>query len=398
MPSIRPAFLVFAALLATALPAAHRARADAVIDANAGAADVASTNRITPFAVRTMAIVQVSVFDAVASITGAATPIVETPRASAGASVDAAVAAATHVALLELVPAERERIEAAYVAALARVPDGAARAAGIEAGERAARAVLAARADDGATAVRPYRPRTTPGVYVPTTAPAVPQWGRRRPWLMRAGDQFRPGPPPALDSETWKHDLAESMALGRRNSPTRTSEQTAMAKFWETTSPSVYWPLVREVAQAKGDDPTAHARLLAVAGMAMDDAVIAVFDAKYAYEFWRPVTAIRSSADSTWEPLIETPMHPEYPCAHCIVSATVGTVLEDVLGATPPPVLRSSSPTAIGSDRTWTSLDAFVDEVSEARICAGVHYRHSTEVAREMGRKIAGLAKSRFPR
>jgi hypothetical protein len=131
--------------------------------------------------------------------------------------------------------------------------------------------------------------------------------------------------------------------------------------------------------------------------MAMDDALIAVFDAKYAFEFWRPVTAIRNASegvrDPGWEPLVETPMHPEYPCAHCIVSSAVGAVLEASIGDRPSPLLRSTSPSAGGAERTWTSPAEFVREVSEARICAGVHYRNSTEVGQAMGRRIGELAK-----
>jgi hypothetical protein len=131
--------------------------------------------------------------------------------------------------------------------------------------------------------------------------------------------------------------------------------------------------------------------------MAMDDALIAVFDAKYAYEFWRPVTAARTAGDlPEWEPLIETPMHPEYPCAHCIVSSAVGTVLEAAIGDGSSPALRSKSPTAGGGERSWTNPDEFVREVSEARILAGVHYRNSTEVGQEMGRRIGKLATQAF--
>ncbi len=132
----------------------------------------------------------------------------------------------------------------------------------------------------------------------------------------------------------------------RSNSTVRTVEQTSIARFWETTSPAVYWPVVRSVAATPGRNVTDNARLLAVAAMAMDDALIAVFDAKYAYNLWRPITAIRNGdldgndateRDPGWMPLIDTPLHPEYPCAHCIVSAALGAVLEAELGDAPMP-------------------------------------------------------------
>jgi hypothetical protein len=152
---------------------------------------------------------------------------------------------------------------------------------------------------------------------------------------------------------------------------------------------------------------TENAHLLAVAGMAMDDAAIAVFDAKYAYNFWRPITAIRNgdldgndatARDPGWAPFIETPMHPEYPCAHCIVSGSLGAVLEAEIGGGTMPKLSSMSPTAPGAVRTWTSVSDFVQEVAVARIYDGVHYRNSTEVGTEMGKKIGGLAAAKFLR
>jgi hypothetical protein len=224
---------------------------------------------------------------------------------------------------------------------------------------------------------------------------------------MASGDQFRPAAPPSLTSATWTRDYNEIKALGAKNSTQRTPEQTAIARFWEATAPAVYWPVVRSVATAPGRDVTDNARLLAVAGMAMDDALIAVFDAKYAYNFWRPVTAIRNGdldgndateRDPGWTPFIDTPMHPEYPCAHCIVSASLGAVLEAEIGAGPVPRLSSASATAAGAVRTWTSVGDFVQEVALARIYDGVHYRNSTEVGTAMGKRIGELAARSLPR
>ena len=176
---------------------------------------------------------------------------------------------------------------------------------------------------------------------------------------MTRGDQFRPGPPPGLTSDTWKRDLDEIKALGGINSSKRTPEQTAIARFWEATAPAVYWPVARSVATAPGRDVTDNARLLALAAMAMDDALIAVFDAKYTFNFWRPVTAIRNGEGDTrdpgWTPFIATPMHPEYPCAHCIVSASLGAVLRAEIGTGLAPKLSSSSSTAAGAVRTWAT-------------------------------------------
>src|SRR5215468_6448127 len=369
-------------IVAVLLISVSFAYADVVTDVNARAAEVASKSPATPPAVRTMAIVQVSVFDAVSAITGRYPAVRAKLTAPRDASVDAAVAAATRTALSKLMPVQQAAIDADYQALIRMVPDGRAKTDGIAVGEQAATAVVAACAEDGYNAPNTYRPHTAPGVYVPTMFPAVPHWGKRKPWLMTSGDQFRPGPPPALTSETWKRDFSEIKAVGGKTSTQRTPEQTAIAQFWEATLPNVYWPVARSVASASGRDVSDNARLLALAAMAMDDALIAVFDAKYAYNFWRPVTAIRYAEgdirDPGWLPFIDTPMHPEYPCAHCIVSGSLGAVLQAEIGGGPVPKLSSASSTAGGAVRTWSSVDDFVQEVAVARIYDGVHYRNST--------------------
>jgi len=388
------------------LTGALGARADVVTDANAKATEIASRHPGTPPAVRIMAFVQVSVFEAVNAITGRYPPLRTKINAPAGASAEAAVAAATRTVLSKLMPTQQAAIDADYLATLKPVPDGPAKSNGIAVGEQAAAACLA-RADDATSLPDTYRPHTTSGVYVPTLLPAVPNWGRRKPWVMASGEQFRPGPPPRLTSETWARDYNEIKALGARNSTQRTPEQTAIARFWEATAPAVYWPVARSVAAAPGRDVTENARLLAVAAMAMDDGLTAVFDAKYAYNLWRPITAIRNGdldgndateRDPGWTPFIDTPMHPEYPCAHCIVSASLGAVLQAELGSGPTPKLSSASSTAGGAVRTWTSVADFVQEVALARIYDGVHYRNSTEVGTAMGKKIGELAVKSFPK
>ena len=395
---------LLAVVILAGTPGAH---ADVVTDANAKAADVVSRIPAPPITVRMMAIVQVSVFESVNAITGRYPAYRAKMTAAPGASVEAAVASATRTALLKLLPAQQAAIDADYQALLGRVPDGPAKVAGIAVGEQAANAIVALCADDGMVAPDVYRPHAAAGVYVPTVGPAVPHWGKRRPWAMTRGDQFRPGPPPSLTSDTWVRDYNEIKAIGSRNSTQRTPEQTAIAKFWEATAPAVYWPIARSVAAVPGREVTDNARLLAVAAMAMDDALIAVFDGKYTYNLWRPVTAIRNGdldgnnatdRDPGWTPFIETPMHPEYPCAHCIVAGALGAVLEAEIGSGPTPTLSSASSTAGGAVRTWASVGDFTKEVAQARIYDGVHYRFSTEVGSAMGKKIGELAVKSVPR
>lgn len=403
---VRPALLLLAAIASIA--ASPAARADEVTDWNTKAGEIISmTTTRPPIANRALAIVQTAVYAAVNAITRRypdSGPGLEAPR---DASVAAAIAAANHAALLGLAPAQRAAIDAAYQEALAKVADGPAKTAGIAVGENAAHAVLAAREHDGADAVEAYRPYTVAGVYVPTVIPANPQWPQRTPWLMASAAQFRPGPPPALDSATWARDFNEIKAIGGKNSTQRNAMQTATAKFWEATLPPIYYGVVRSVAAQPGREVTRNARLLAAIAQAMDDALIAVFDAKYHYNFWRPITAIRNAdidgndatgRDPSWTSFIDTPMHPEYPCAHCIVSSAVGTVLKADIGDGPTPMLTTTSPTANGAARSWSTVDAFVDEVSEARICDGVHYRNSTEVGKAMGRQVGELAARKYLR
>lgn len=382
------------------------ASADAITDCNIEAGKIIMAADLKPPpANRVLAVVHTATYEAVNAITHRYPDDGLMLGATSDASIDAAVAAASHAALSKLLPAQQAAIDASYQATLAKIADGKAKSDGIGVGERAAQAVLAARENDGVAGTETYRPQTSAGTYVPTTLPAALHWPGRKPWLMTSAAEFRPGPPPALNSETWTRDYSEIKAMGAKNSAQRSAEQTAVAKFWEATLPPIYYGVVRSVADMPGRDVTRNARLYAVVAQATDDALIAVFDAKYHYAFWRPITAIRNGdndgnsateRDASWAPFIDTPMHPEYPCAHCIVASTIGTVLKAELGDTPAPTLTTTSYTAGNVVRSWSSIDAFIDEVSNARIWDGVHYRHSTEVGKAMGKQVGELAAKRY--
>ena len=204
-----------------------------------------------------------------------------------------------------------------------------------------------------------------------------------------------------MDSEVWARDYKEIKALGARNNSQRTPEQTEIARFWEATNPIIHVPLVNGVAETPGRDPVSNARLIAVVSMAAADALGAIFDAKYTYNFWRPVTAIRNGdidgndateGDASWLPFVDTPMHPEYPCAHCVVSGTVATLLKAALAGSPSSKLTTTSPATPGKPRSWANPDELMEEVALARIYDGVHYRTSTEVGTAMGVKIGEFA------
>jgi hypothetical protein len=392
-------------LLAVSSLTSPMASSDVITEWNIKAGDIVGDAKLgTPPSNRVLAIVHTAMYEAANAVTRRYPPDALNVEAAPGASLEAAIAAASRTTLAKLLPSQQAAVESAYQAALAKTADGAAKSAGIAVGERAAAAVLAFRADDNAKPVE-YRPLTSAGVYVPTVIPVAVQWSKRKPWLMTNPAQFRPGPPPKLTSEVWARDYNEVKALGGKISTQRTAEQTEIARFWEATLPPIYYGLVRSVATVPGRDVTQNARLFAAVTQTIDDAMIAVFDAKYQYNFWRPVTAIcngdmdgndATEQDLSWAPFVDTPMHPEYPCAHCIIAGAVGTVLEAEIGAGPTPILTTTSTTANNSARSWKKIDDFVQEVSLARIYDGVHYRNSTQVGTAMGKQIGALAVAKF--
>jgi hypothetical protein len=395
--------LISITLLAIAPLASH---ADVVTEWNLKAGQIVAAHQPGPPGSAILAMVQTAVYDAVNAITQrypkAAVPMLAAP---AGASIDAAVAAANRVVLLKMAATQQAQIESAYQAALAAIPDGKARSDGIAVGEQAV-AELVKRRTGKAADVLYYRPVTQPGAYTPTIVPVGTDIAPvTLCWVLERVDQFRPGPPPALTSAVWARDYNEIKALGARTGSTRTPEQTEIARFWTTTGPAVYFPIARSVAEQPGREVTRNARFLAAFAQVGVDAIDAVFDAKYKYGFWRPLTAVRNGdqdgndateRDASWLPFIETPMHPEYPCAHCSAAGGYGSVLLAEIGSGPTPRLTSTSPTLPGVTRSWTSVQDFMQEVSNARIYDGVHYRTSTEVGTALGRKVGDLVAAKL--
>jgi hypothetical protein len=375
--------------------------ADMVTEWNQKANACVLEAKMYPFVgTRVMAIVHTSMFNAINSIEGHYTPYKFKVSAPAGSSPEAAGVAAAHAVLVKLCPEQRLSLDTAYAASLERIPDGAGKTAGIAVGEEVAAKVLALRASDGADVPNTYRPLTTPGAYVPTALPIGTQWERVAPWVMERGSQFRPPPPPALTSAIWTADYNEVKEFGGKKSTRRTAAQTETARFWTITGPQSFDPIVRQLAAAPGRTLSQNARLFALVEMAVADSYVAVFDAKYTYNFWRPITAIRNgdidgneatTRDDGWEPLVDTPSHPEYPCAHCINSGTARAVLESEFGTGPIP-LTMISPAAPGVEHRWASIEEYANEVAVARIYGGIHYRNSTVVGKAMGKQIGELA------
>ena len=380
------------------------ASADVITDWNRTALPIISAYSLAAPSYRHFAMMHVAMFEAVNAVEPRFQSYKLNMRAEPGTSQDAAAAAAAAMVLPRLHPDSEAKIQGELKQSLAKLADGGSSAASISAGvalgEKVAAAVLELRAKDGSSAPDTYRPRTAPGRYVPTQPVAVPMWGKVTPWTMKTGAQFRPGPPLALESKEWAQNYNEAKQMGK-DSKTRTPLQTETARLWLYTGPGTFFPLATQLSAAKGLDVHENARLYALLATATADAMIAVFDAKYRYEFWRPVTAIRNGdrdnnpateRDAGWEPIGPTPMHPEYPCAHCIVAASAGTVLQAFFGAGEVSEFSLSTPTAPGVTHRWTRIEDYIQEPSDARIWAGIHYRFSTVVGADMGRKIARQA------
>jgi hypothetical protein len=371
--------------------------ADVITDWNENAVTFVTPRMVPPAAQRAVAMVQVAMFDAVNSIERRYRPYLVQLPAPPTASKEAAAAAAAGVVLASLLPQTDGQVKGAMASYLAAIPNGAAKSEGIKLGEAVAARLLEVRARDGSDAPDAYRPKTTPGVYIPTPITVGSTWPNVTPFSLTSPSQFRPEPPIALTSERWAADYNEIKDLGAKNSTKRSARQTEDARFWLITGPQSTDPIVRQLVAAKKMSLIDSARFMALASVALADAYIAVMDAKYRYEFWRPITAIRNGGtddspaterDPTWQPIDNTPMHPEYPCAHCIGSAALAAVVETLLGTADVPEIVMTSSTAPGVTHRWTNLRAYTEEVSQARISAGFHYRFSTQVGQDMGRKI----------
>jgi PAP2 superfamily len=350
---------------------------------------------------RLIGMVHLAMFDAVNSIERRYRPYLVELKAEPTTSKEAAAAAAAATVLATVDAKTASDMKAALASYLAAIPDGNAKADGVKLGEAVAARILEARANDGSEAPDDYRPRTTPGVYVPTPITAASMWPKVKPFAMSNASQFRPDAPIALSSNEWAADFNELRDYGGKTSTKRSAQQTEIARFWLMVGPRAYHPLARQLVIAKNMDVVDGARFMALVTVGLNDALVAVFDAKYHYNFWRPITAIRNGdidenaatdRDATWQPIDNTPMHPEYPCAHCILSASVAGVIKAALGSEDLSGVEMTSTTALGVTHRWANLTAFTEEVANARIWAGFHYRFSTRVGTGMGLRIGEYA------
>jgi hypothetical protein len=353
-----------------------------------------------------MGIVHATIYDTVVAIEGGYRPFAITATAPANTSIDAAVATAAYRVLAGRFPDQQVDLSHVYFAYLERIPDGEAKTNGIEVGEEVGLGMLLRRSNDGLDRVVPYVQRSPgPGVYEPT-APATPLGTRLPsvlPLALENASQFRPHGPPALRSREYARDFNEVKSLGRADSGVRSAEQTAVARFWTDHDVPQWNRNLLRLADAHRLTTIETARLLAMAHVAGGDAMIGCFDAKYHYLSWRPVTAIRraetdgnahTAPDPTWQPLLATPNHPEYPSAHACHTTAVAEALESVFG--PGRVRFSLDSLVTGDTRTYRRFKQVVEEVNDARVWAGFHFRYSQDDGSKLGRKVARFVVRNF--
>ena len=397
----------FALLSATVLLAAPvlAAADNVVVEWNAIAVGTALAVAQGPVPqTRSMALVAVAVNDAVNGLTGRFATYAPSGAAPAGASADAAAIGAAHRALSLLFPTQTAALDAARAASIAAHGISPSDP-GLAFGASVADGTFASRSNDGAAQAQfPFTApgAGNPGVWVPTppaNLPALlPGWGAVTPWVLRSGAQFRPDEGPSLTSDQYARDFNEVKTMGSATSATRTTEQTNIARFWLTSAAVIWDGALRLVATARALDASEAAHAFALVNLAGADAAIACWDAKYTFDFWRPITAIHNadadgnpdtSPDPTWSPLAPTPNFPEFVSGHAVVSGAMGTMLALLFGDDPGITFTVTSPTNPGFTRTWTQFSQGIAEVIDARVWTGFHFRTSDTRGAEVGRRVA---------
>lgn len=360
------------------------------------------------------AIVQAAVFDAVNGIEPRYQSIHAQPAAPGDASPKAAAASAAHTALVQMFPAQQPALDAALAASLAALADdedAQSIADGAAWGASVGGQILAWRAGDGfSTAPLPYLFSSAPGQWQPTPggsgAPKFRSLATTTPFALSSPSQFRPAGPPALTSTRYAQDFNEVKALGGLTSTERTPFQTQTAQFWQLDTPTAMWDRVADTLALEHHlNLLQTARLLALTNISVADTTFAIWDAKNAYNFWRPVTAIANAdldgnsdtaADPTWLPLMTTPYFQEYPSAHSGVSSAAATVIASFFGEDTEFTVTSSG--LPGVTRSFSSFSQAVAQVADARVLAGFHFRFSCDDAVVLGVEVADYVESKLMR
>jgi hypothetical protein len=382
-----------------------------VLDWNAAAlAATIQAGNAPPVAARNMAIVHAAVYDAVNTIDQTHEPYATARQGPSDASPEAAAAAAAHRVLVEIYPNQQATFDAALATSLAAVPDGPAENAGVALGQSVALHLLDLRANDGAGATVPYSPGADPGDWQLTPPfsrpPLLPHWGSVTPFTMSSGDQFRPAGPPALTSAEYTASFNEVKALGAANSATRTAEETEIARFWADSSVPHWNKIAATVSEDRDLTLAENARLFALLNLATADAYISSFEAKYVFNFWRPITAIRAAEtdsnpdtvpDPSWTPLIVNPQMPSYASGHATFGGAAAQVLAEFFG-TDDIAFNSTSdfPGMTGVTRSFTSFSEAADENARSRMLAGIHWSFDNDDGVAAGRELGDYVVDNF--
>jgi hypothetical protein len=377
-------------------------RADVVTDWNQIMAQTAlATKTSNLLTSRVAAIVQSAVFDAVNGIERRYTPIHVAPNAPRGASRRAAAIQAAYATLVVLYPGQKAGLDAQRQTSLAGITDDGednrSIQRGIAWGQTVADAIIAWRNTDGITpAPPPFTGGTNVGEWRPTPPAflpgAAPQFATMTPWVLTAPNQFRPAGPVGLTTDQYAADFTEVKAIGSATSSSRTEFQTEVAKFWSGNT-ALYWNRIALTMCAQNQtNLSQNARIFALLNIAIADAAIACWDAKYQYVFWRPITAIQladtdgnpaTDPDPSWVPLLVTPNFPEYPSAHATVSPAAAVVLQATFGDSGPFTLDSE--VLPGVLHSFKSFAEAADEAFVARIYGGIHFRTSCHDGHDLG-------------
>jgi hypothetical protein len=361
---------------------------------------------------RSFAILHAAIYDAVNAIDRTHEPYAVSVReVSRGASQPVAADAAAHGVLVALYPAFTKTLDAEFQQSLALVSDGAGKTEGIRIGQSVAEAILTLRNHDGADqAPAPYVFGTAPGDYqsTPPNFPKQPQfthWPNVTPFALRRANQFRPGAPPALTSDRYSDDVNEIQSLGIAGSTVATPDEVLTGRFWNGAIQN-YWNEIAQTAAIDRRLTTAqNARLFALLNLSFADSVIAFYDAKYTYNRWRPVTAIRAAGtddnpdtapDPNWLPAAGTTApDPAYPGAHAVISAAGAEVLVAILQRDRLD-FNVTSEVLPGVERSFGSFSAAAEEATESRILAGQHFRNDLTSGHRLGREVADFVLDHF--
>lgn len=381
-----------------------RAQADEVLQWNEIAMGTLDANKVNPFeAARVAAVVHTAVFEAVNAVSGRYEPYLWTVSAPRGASPRAAAVAAAHAVLVHYYPASAAVLDAHRTSSLTAIADGQAKTDGIAVGLSAAAAMLAHRSNDGATPPRFFLPSSAgPGEW--QTTPSCPaaggillHWQDVAPFGIKTSSQFRSAPQPALTSLRYAKDFREVKTVGAATSLARPERLTTVARFYNAYLAAAVWnSIARQLASAQRTSLSYNARVFALLNMAISDGLVSSMETKYYYQFWRPETAIREAdidsnpatkPDETFVPLITTPCFPSYPSAHASGSYAGQRVTERLFGRVKQPLVLST-PALPGVTLSYTDLASITDDIDNARIYGGIHFRFDQRAGRRQGRAV----------